>query len=349
MAVFRACFSGLTHVYGTYDPKTGRVRQVKEPVTDEVILAHIEGRRPYGVYLLVQDHTRAMAVDFDQERLDLPLGFIAAARKHGLAPYIERSKSKGYHVWVFFGSDGVLTATARRVAQQLLAEIGEPNVEVFPKQDSLDTRTVYGNFINAPLFGGLVPLGRTVFVDEEDPTMPCMDQWSLLENVQRVPESLLDAVLKGHEPPEHAEGPLPKGQLPPIPPAVRSYGLPPCARRMLVAGVDAYQRVACFRLAIHLRKAGLPRDLAAVALTVWAAKNHPSDTKHVISQAEIAAQTASAYARNYQGCGCGDPAVRPHCDPNCWLRSGRMPKDTGTLRTGTPGRLRPGNNQRGSS
>ena len=51
--IFRACFTGLTHVYGTYDPKTGQVRQVKEPVTDRVLLRHLQGRQPYGVYLLV--------------------------------------------------------------------------------------------------------------------------------------------------------------------------------------------------------------------------------------------------------------------------------------------------------
>ena len=49
LAIFRACFSGLTHVYGTYNPLTGQVRQVKEPVTDQVILRHLKGLQPYGV------------------------------------------------------------------------------------------------------------------------------------------------------------------------------------------------------------------------------------------------------------------------------------------------------------
>lgn len=44
--LFRELFSGQEHVYGTYDPKSGRSWQVKAPVTDEVILAHLTGRGP---------------------------------------------------------------------------------------------------------------------------------------------------------------------------------------------------------------------------------------------------------------------------------------------------------------
>lgn len=33
LAVFRVCLTGLHHVYGTYDPATGRARQVKQAVS----------------------------------------------------------------------------------------------------------------------------------------------------------------------------------------------------------------------------------------------------------------------------------------------------------------------------
>ena len=80
VALFRSLFSGLSHVYGTYDPRTGRVFQVKEPVTDDVIGAHLNGNRPYGVYLLVKDRTRAVGADFDEDDLWAPKEFVAAAR-----------------------------------------------------------------------------------------------------------------------------------------------------------------------------------------------------------------------------------------------------------------------------
>ena len=65
IALFKSIFTGLTGVYGTYDPETGRAWQVKKPVTDEIIRSHLEGRQPYGVYLLDGEQTRAIACDFD--------------------------------------------------------------------------------------------------------------------------------------------------------------------------------------------------------------------------------------------------------------------------------------------
>ena len=70
--IFRNCFSGLTNVYGTYDVNTGRVRQVKEEVTDEVILSHLTGRQSYGIYLLSGDKIKALAVDFDHDDIHQP-------------------------------------------------------------------------------------------------------------------------------------------------------------------------------------------------------------------------------------------------------------------------------------
>ena len=135
--VFKSLFAGLTNVYGTYDVNTGRVRQVKEPVTDGVIHAHLTGRQSYGVYLLTGDRTGALAVDFDEDELCLPISFVAGARRYDISAYVERSKSKGYHVWIFFENGGVLAAKARLVAQKILADMGKPATEIFPKQDAL--------------------------------------------------------------------------------------------------------------------------------------------------------------------------------------------------------------------
>lgn len=152
LAIFRACFSGLPQVYGSYDPAGGGVFQVKRPVTDAVILAHLRGWRPYGVYLLVGKRTGAVVVDFDQEDTQAPDQFVRCAAELGINAYIERSKRKGYHVWIFAKAGGVLAATARRLARCILERIGLPRTEVFPKQDRLGPGN-YGNFINAPLWG----------------------------------------------------------------------------------------------------------------------------------------------------------------------------------------------------
>ena len=319
--IFRSLFMGLRDVYGTYDTKTGRVRQVKEPVTDEVILAHLTGKQSYGVYLLIGDKTGALAVDFDENELCLPISFVAGARRYDMSAYIERSKSKGYHVWIFFEKGGVLAQKARLVAHKILADMGKPGTEVFPKQDVLADGLSYGNFIHAPLFGALVPKERTVFVDPAEPTKPYPDQWELLARVQRVPELRLDAVIKScnlTEQPQAVERPESNNHTE-TDSDTSPFGLPPCVRRMLAEGVSSYQRVSCFRLAVQLKRNGMPHDLALITLKAWAQKNRPQDGKRIITDREIEYQTKSAFENTYRSIGCEEPAMAAHCDRNCPL------------------------------
>lgn len=320
LKLFASCFSGLKHVYGTYDPATGRAWQAKAPVTSKVLMRHLRGEQPYGVYLLNEDKTLAAAADFDSADTSPPLEFIRQARQYGLGAYLERSKSKGWHVWLFFPQPGVLASKARMVVNAILADIGAPDTEVFPKQDRLVGDGQFGNFINAPLFGKLVFQGRTVFVDPDAGLRPYPNQWDVLAGVRRITEAQLDEIIEinelGREP---ADTPKRTSQ-PSRPDTQGSFGLPPCAQKMLAGGVTDYQRVACFRLASHLRKAGLPNDLAMSVLKTWAQKNRPVKGKRIITQEEIQEQTHSAYSRDYAGCGCEDPAIAPYCEPSCPLR-----------------------------
>lgn len=119
------------------------------------MLHHLRGIEPYGVYLLVRDRTRAVVVDFDDEDTHPPLRFIRQAGRSGLHAYLERSKRKGWHVWLFMELPGVNAAKARLVVKSILDDIGGPATEVFPKQDRLAGITRYGNFINAPLLESL--------------------------------------------------------------------------------------------------------------------------------------------------------------------------------------------------
>ena len=251
------------------------------------------------------------------------IAYVAGAGCYDISAYIERSKSKGYHVWIFFEEGGVPARSARLVAHKILADIGRTGVEVFPKQDVLTNDISYGNFINTPLFGALVPKGRTVFVDPAEPTKVYLDQWELLERVERVPEYRLDAIIESCHLNEHTpvvekerdNGHSYSGD------GASSFGLPPCGRRMLAEGVDSYQRVSCFRLAVHLKRNGLPFDLALVTLKAWAKKNHPADGKGIITDQEIEHQTKCAFENSYRSLGCEDPAVAAYCDKGCPLYS----------------------------
>jgi len=102
----------------------------------------------------------------------------------GIPAYIERSKSKGYHAWVFFVREGVKARIFRAIARSVLGEMGFSSVEIFPKQDALTMASSFGNFINAPIFGTLAEQGRTVFVDPS--FVPFPDQWKVLKGIRRV-------------------------------------------------------------------------------------------------------------------------------------------------------------------
>ena len=129
-----------------------------------MLQAHLTGRQPYGVYLLAKNKTRAIAVDFDTPDRTPLIEYVARAKQYDLTTYIERSKSTGYHAGIFFHQQGVIERKARIVVQHILEEIDQPQTEIFPKQDEIGTNMRYGNFINAPLFGALVPKGKTAFL-----------------------------------------------------------------------------------------------------------------------------------------------------------------------------------------
>jgi hypothetical protein len=94
------------------------------PVTDQVVLDHLQGRHIIGVYPLLPDETCFfLAADFDgpswQEDVT---AFVATCQRMGVPPAIERSRSgKGAHAWFFF-SGPVPASVARQMGCYLLTE-----------------------------------------------------------------------------------------------------------------------------------------------------------------------------------------------------------------------------------
>jgi len=321
ISLFRSLLRGRDDVYGSYYPDSGRYYVVKEPITDEVIRKHIAGIKTLGVYMLKIDRVVFAVVDFDKPDKEIVTAFVRKAGEAGLPVYPERSKGKGFHVWCWFESD-VPALKVRKAFRRILVEIGAPDVEVFPKQDSLPPDG-FGNFINCPLFGKLVEQGRTAFVDEA--FQPYPDQWKFLKSVKRVSESALDSALIRLN--EHPETMPPREQDHPVQPGniatSRTYGLLPCAVKMLENGVTQNQRCSAFRLAVHLKRTGMPFGATLAVLDEWAKKNKPDDGRRVITHEEIEYQTDCAYKRTYAGYGCNDEALRPFCDSKCPLRKVR--------------------------
>jgi len=317
ITLFRSYFSGLPNVYGTYDPNTGRSWQEKRSVTDETILSHLQGKKPYGVYLLTGDCTKAAVADFDHHDPSQPIDFVKAANHYRLPAYIEISKSKGFHVWIFFEHAGIKAVKARLVVKYILDQIESPQTEIFPKQNFINERISFGNFIYAPLFGRLVPEGKTVFINP-DSLKPYQNQWDFLDAIQRVPESLLNEIIEMNElsdSPMLSDGAtVPEGDK-----MINRFGLPLCVQAMLQNGVTSNQRVCCFRLAVQLRRIGLPYDACVAVLKTWSLKNRPTEKKRIIADNEIMEQAASAYRNYYNACGCETPEMAQFCQPECHL------------------------------
>lgn len=312
--LFRSLFNGLQHVYGTYLPENSQVRVVKETVTDHVIWHHLQGVQSYGVFLLQGNRVGAIAVDFDDHNIESAILFQRRAEHYQLPVYIETSKGKGHHAWIFF-QENVLAWKARCVVALILREIELPKTEIFPKQDQLDSQIPFGNFINAPLFGKLIPSAKTVFLNPFNHYRPYVDQWILLQSVQKVLETKLDEIIELNQlrPISTDESDSPKHATL----TNNKYGLPICAKKMLQNGVSSNQRLSCFRLAVHFYRLGVPPDVSLAALQQWASKNKPNHNKRIITFREIQKQNTSAYENGYVGYGCECVSVKPFCDKSC--------------------------------
>ncbi|MFC2085201.1 hypothetical protein ACFLS9_09095, partial [Bacteroidota bacterium] len=309
--LFMSLFQGLPDAYGTYNIETGKHWRVKENVTEKVILDHLKGKQSYGFYPLMGVKSRVGVVDFDSMNSEPPLKFIRKANHYGIDAYLERSKSKGYHVWIFFKKEGVIASKVRLVIKFNLDEIGSPQTEIFPKQNKLNGHGYYGNFINAPLFGKLVQKGRTVFINPDLSLKPYPDQWTFLESVKRVKEEVLDSIIDVNNLCE-VNANIYQNRAPSTNHKIY-LGLPICIRRILEEGVTFDQRVVCFRLAVHLKRIGFPADLTIATLKKWRFKNRPLENKRIITTDEILEQVNWAYKKLYTGFGCQEPVIKYFC------------------------------------
>jgi superfamily II DNA or RNA helicase len=231
IALFRALFRGRTDVFprrwensrthkSGYSPVCGNEwkRGVCEkprvkcgecphrdfvPVTDQVILDHLQGRHVAGLYLLLPDETtHLLAIDFDGGgwREDVR-AFGATCRALGFPTCVERSRSgNGAHAWFFFEGP-VSAATARAFGSYLLTEtmsrhpvLGMDSYDrLFPNQDTMP-RGGFGNLIALPLQREARGRGHSVFLGED--LEPVQDQWGYLAAVRRVSTAAVERVVR---------------------------------------------------------------------------------------------------------------------------------------------------------
>ena len=120
------------------------------------MLDHLEGRVGIGIYpMWLQDDvwwTKWGCCDIDTGDWSEAYRLAATLRAMGLVPHIERSRSKGWHVWVF-ASERVPASQMRRALKVAYATIGLQAKEANPKAEELREGQL-GNYVRLPYKGG---------------------------------------------------------------------------------------------------------------------------------------------------------------------------------------------------
>ena len=173
------------------------------PVTEQLIVGHLQGRHVIGVYPLLEDETCwFLAVDFDKHSWQEDVtAFAETCRSSRIPVAIERSRSgNGAHAWFFFATP-VSANVARRMGCFLITETMnrrhqlsmESYDRLFPNQDTMP-RGGFGNLIALPLQHEARQQANSVFVDEG--LKPFADQWAFLASVQRIQPSDAELVVQ---------------------------------------------------------------------------------------------------------------------------------------------------------
>lgn len=176
-------------------------RQAFLPVSDQVVLDHLQGRHVVGVYPLLPDETCwLLAIDLDKASwLDDVDALRETCGSFGLHPAVERSRSgNGAHVWFFFNAP-VPASTARRMGCYIVTEAMARRHQLsmdsydrlFPNQDTMP-RGGFGSLIALPLQHEPRQVGNTVFLDESE--VPYRDQWAYLASVPRMTPQEVDRI-----------------------------------------------------------------------------------------------------------------------------------------------------------
>src|SRR3990167_9966810 len=188
---FERLFPGRTDAWGALHGEC-----IREPIIQRNYFLHLIGKVSLGIYPLLDDGMCLFgAIDIDRDDLNLVLQIREELWNIGLKPtFIERSKSKGYHVWVFF-SQPVRAREVRRILNSVLSKLGL-SLEVFPKQDYLKDGEI-GNYINLPYFGGLRHTPeRRVILDTQDPTPVSLADFLTMTENSLIPPAVIQTILE---------------------------------------------------------------------------------------------------------------------------------------------------------
>jgi len=314
LQVFRSLFVARPDAHAIW--RGDQPVALREPLTDDVLAAHLAGEYRVGTYLIIGGkRTPFLVFDVDADSRRIVRKIAKRLRKTHVRAYVERSKSKGYHIWIFFDKP-VRAAQARAFAKFVLRGLENEKIEIFPKQDQV-TEDSLGNCIWLPLFGLDIERKRTVFLDHD--MKPVRKQWRFLRHIERAPKKRIQQICKELPPPSIKAFPrLPKFE------GKSGLNLPTCAQTILFQGVaDGHRNVALFTLAKHLRNTGIERDRVQNLVSGANEQCQPP-----LEDCEVASIIGSVFKGGYTSLGCEDPFVASLCGERCPVKRGEKCANT---------------------
>jgi len=300
--LFSDLFKGRTDAYG--------LNQIclKEPLTEEVYNAHLKGEKRIGVYPILEgSKTNWLAIDIDDGDFEKAVNFKKKASHFGLNAYIECSKSKGYHVWIFF-EEPVEAVKPRLIAEMILKEL-DFKCEIFPKQDEVNESHPYGNFIFLPLFGGDTKSKKTVFLNTQKQVV--IKDSTGLHKIKKTSIEAINKIIElndlKREKVEYKTEPIDDRRI--------SSSVLPCIEKIKEGKFkDGEGRNECaFRLCIFYKERGMPEDDIRTLMSNWNLKN----IDH-LSKKELTTIIDSVFKGKYKSYGCDSGIIQKFCDKeNC--------------------------------
>lgn len=155
-------FGGRTDSYGQDVPKDGDPgkggMRVDGPVTPDLMKKHLQGELGVGLYPTWHGEDDVLMAswgccDIDTGDWSEAWALVRALRAMNMVPHVERSRSKGWHIWVF-PTEPVTARQMRRALKVAYAAIELPAKEANPKQEDLKPGQV-GNYVRLPYKGSL--------------------------------------------------------------------------------------------------------------------------------------------------------------------------------------------------
>lgn len=288
------------------------------PVTDKIVLMHLQGKITIATYALKEDNSvRWLCLDIDLKKgqddteenrqlvRDHTKKLVKALYEiFGPSYYlVERSGSKGYHVWVFFSSP-VPAYRVFSLGRWITINNPAPDiigVEVYPKQV---TRGHDGSMIKAPLGIHKKTEVRCFFVNNKFEDIE--DQWQHLANVRTVDGDELVSVLKKNNVQLITTIRTDSQQF-------ETFGSLPCISNMMAEGLtEGCRDEGLFSVAAWIKRRGIPESIASTML-----QDVNSKTKPPLSDHDIEEKIRSVYDGDYSEFPCNKSSLDSYCSSSC--------------------------------